>query len=115
MKKFTVIGMVIAAVVALTYCSPARKATVTAPMATTYDATVAPILAANCTPCHFPEKGGNKKPLDSYNSASAQIDDILKRIQLNPTDRGFMPFKHPKLADSTINILKKWKDDGLAK
>ncbi|MBV9986554.1 MAG: hypothetical protein JO301_02680 [Chitinophagaceae bacterium] len=117
MKKFTFIGLIAVAVIAFTYCSPSKKATVAnlQPALTTYDANVAPILAANCAPCHFPEKGGNKKPLDSYNGASAQIDDVLKRVQLNPTDRGFMPQRHPKLSDSTINVLKKWKADGLVK
>jgi hypothetical protein len=117
MKKFTFIGLVIAAVVVFTYCSPSKNATasVPKPAVTSYDADIAPVLAANCTPCHFPEKGGNKKPLDSYNGASGQVDELLKRIQLNPTDRGFMPQKHPKLPDSTINLIKKWKADGLVK
>ncbi len=115
MKKLSVLSFGVALVIVFAYCSPARNATVTRPALVSYDANVAPILSANCMPCHFPDKGGNKKPLDSYNAASSQIDEVLRRIQLNPTDRGFMPFKHPRLSDSTINVMKKWKDDGLVK
>jgi hypothetical protein len=38
---------------------------------------------------------------------------MLTRINLNPGDRGFMPFKHPKLSDNTINVFAQWKKDGL--
>jgi hypothetical protein len=42
------------------------------------------------------------------------IDEIIRRIELNPTDKGFMPFKKTaKLNDSTINVFKKWKADGM--
>ncbi len=41
------------------------------------------------------------------------IDAILDRINKNPEDRGFMPFKHPKLPDSTINVFVNWKKNGL--
>jgi hypothetical protein len=61
----------------------------------------------------FPDKGGNKKPLDSYTAVSSTADEILRRIQLAPTDRGFMPNRKPKLSDSTINVIKQWKADGL--
>ena len=115
MKKTVLLSAVVVAVLVFSYCSSAKKATAVAPKLTSYEANVAPIVMANCTPCHFPDKGGNKKPLDSYNSVSNQIDDVLRRIQLNPTDRGFMPNKHPKLADSTIAVFKQWKADGLVK
>jgi hypothetical protein len=51
--------------------------------------------------------------LDSYAALTKNIDDILRRVQLNPTDRGFMPDRRAKLSDSTINILKQWKADGM--
>ena len=44
---------------------------------------------------------------------SALLLYFLKSIQLNPGEKGFMPFKHPKLSDSTINVFVKWKEDGL--
>ena len=113
MKKTVVLSSVIITVIAFSYCSPAKKAVASKPVLVTYEANMVPLLATNCTPCHFPDKGGRKKPLDTYNAVIAQVDDALRRIQLNPTGRGFMPDRHPKLSDSTISVFKKWKADGL--
>lgn len=115
MKKFTVFLSVIAAILAFSYCSSSKKAATATvvPAKITYTANTRQIFEANCAPCHFPDKGGNKKPLDTYTNATAQIDQVLRRVQLNPGDRGFMPARHPKLSDSTINMLKQWKEDGL--
>lgn len=46
-------------------------------------------------------------------AASSEIDEILTRIQKNPGEKGFMPFKHTKLADSTIAVFVKWKEAGM--
>ena len=81
--------------------------------ATTYTADVVPLIQMRCTPCHFPSKGGNKASFETYESAKKYGADILARVQLNPGDRGFMPFKHPKLSADEIAVLKKWLDDGL--
>jgi hypothetical protein len=70
------------------------------------------LMVAPCSPCHFPPKG-NKKPYDTYLGVKNDIDSILVRINKNPNEKGFMPFKHPKLPDSTINVLVQWKKDGL--
>jgi hypothetical protein len=51
--------------------------------------------------------------LHTYATAKTNIDEMITRIQLNPGDKGFMPFKHPKLPDSTIQVFVKWKADGL--
>jgi hypothetical protein len=68
----------------------------------------------NCVPCHIPAKGGRKKAFDSYASVKTDIDEMIKRIELNPTDKGFMPFKkNEKLSDSVVTVFKKWRDDGL--
>lgn len=119
MKKAFLFFFILAAVILFTYCGPSKKATMAVPppppAKLSYEAKIAPLLVANCAPCHFPDKGGRKKPLDSYASASAQIDEVLRRIQLSPTDRGFMPDRKPKMADSTIALFKQWKDDGLVK
>jgi len=74
---------------------------------------IAPIVASSCTPCHIPSKGGNKEAYDKYDNVKKDIDGILHRIQLNPTDKGFMPFRHDKLSDSTIAVIKQWKDAGM--
>jgi hypothetical protein len=120
MKKTFVLFFVLIAIFLFTYCGPSKKAIVAAPppvvkLKLSYDAKIAPILMANCSPCHFPANGGEKTPLDSYASASDLVDNILRRIQMNPTDRGFMPLRKPKMADSSIAAIKQWKDDGLMK
>lgn len=103
----------VVAIIAFSYCSPSRNAAGKKIIPVTYEANVSPIIMTNCAPCHFPDKGGRKKPLNNYTAVSTQIEDVLRRIQLNPTDRGFMPDKHPKLSDSTIRVIQQWKKDGL--
>lgn len=79
---------------------------------TTYTANVQQLVIANCSPCHIPPNN-RKKPYDTYAALKGDIDDIISRIEKNPDDRGFMPFKHAKLSDSVINVFVKWKADGL--
>ena len=101
----------------LTYCSSTKKAAVPAPPAVTtyYDTNIKSLVESKCSPCHIPAKGGKKGPLDTYEHMKDNIDNVLMRIQLNPGDKGFMPFKHPKLSDSAINVFKQWKAEGLLK
>ena len=110
-------GAVLAAVVLLSNCHSAKKTaskTITPPPApaVTYHSNMESVIASNCSPCHFPSKGGNKTPFDSYDAAKKNLDSMIVRIQLNPTDKGFMPFKRPKLSDSTINLFKQWRESG---
>ena len=111
MKKIYVFaGMAILAM-GLTYCSSSKKAA--AAPKTTYTANVSTVIAGSCAPCHIPSKGGNKKPYDNYANVKADIDSIIRRIELNPTDRGFMPFKKTeKLPAEVIAVFKKFKEDG---
>ena len=94
----------------LVNCSSSKKMAVPK---TTYATDVSAVVMTNCSPCHIPAKGGNKKPYDNYANLKTDIDEIVRRITLNPGDRGFMPFKHAKLSDSTIAVFTKWKADGL--
>jgi len=113
MKKFYVFAGLAILSIALTYCSSSKKAAKAA-VKTTYTTDVAAVVADKCAPCHIPSKGGNKKAYDNYANVKADIDEIIKRIELNPTDRGFMPFKKSmKLAADTIAVFKKFKDDGM--
>jgi cytochrome c553 len=119
MKKMYVSLFVVCAAIAFTYCSSTKNATASkteskpVPKKTNYQDHVAAIIQANCAPCHFPDKGGNKKALDSYAGVSSQVDEILRRVQLQPNERGFMPRQHPKLSDTAINVIKAWKAEGL--
>ena len=114
MKKLLAFSLLVITVIVFSYCSTSKK-TASASAKTTsvmYAGNVETIVMNKCSPCHFPP-GGNKKPLNSYAAVRDNIDDIIRRIELNPTDRGFMPFKHPKLSQDTINVFKQWKTDGM--
>jgi hypothetical protein len=113
MKKIYLFAGMAILTIGLTYCSASKKAARKAAAAkTTYTSAVAPVISASCSPCHIAGKG-NKKPFDNYANVKTDIDEILRRINLNPTDRGFMPFKRTtKLAADTIAIFQKFKDDG---
>lgn len=113
MKKYFIAASVIAVAIFFSNCHGSRKAASAKPPALSYEANIKTIIATDCSPCHIPAKRGNKKPFDTYDNAKAEIDEIIRRIEMNPADRGFMPFKHPRLSDSTIAVFKKWKDDGL--
>src|SRR5215213_5244123 len=103
MKKLSVLLLLVTAFT-LQYCSSTRKASKAQEAKITYAANVQPLMVANCSPCHFPPKG-NKKAYDTYLAVKTDIDSILVRVNKNPNEKGFMPFKHPKLPDSTINVL----------
>lgn len=109
MKKICVVLLLIAPFV-LQFCSTSKKTAKVKPL--TYLLNVKPLMEMNCTPCHFPPKG-NKKAYDNYLAVKGDIDAILERVNKNPGERGFMPMKHPKLSDSSIAVLVKWKNDGL--
>jgi mono/diheme cytochrome c family protein len=113
MRKLSVLLLLFAAVF-LTYCSSSKKtqAAAAVPSKITYVTHVQPIVAGSCAPCHIPPQG-NKKAYNSYAGVKTDIDEIITRIQKNPGERGFMPLKHPKLADSTILVFVNWKKDGL--
>jgi hypothetical protein len=110
MKKYYVLLLLMGPLV-FQFCSSSKKAAAKVPKIT-YAANIKTIMETNCTPCHFPPKG-NKKPFDTYQSVKDDIDQIVDRVSRNPIDKGFMPMKHPKLPDSTINVLVQWKKDGL--
>ena len=117
MKRYTVLVLFLALTVLMfSYCKSSRKATAAKqaePAKLAYKDGLHTVIMANCSPCHIPEKGGTKKAYDNYANAKADIDEILRRIQLTPGEKGFMPFKKDKLSDSTIAVFKQWKDQGM--
>lgn len=114
MKQLFVLAFLGSAVLVLTNCDPSKKAAATPDLKITYDTHLQTVIEGNCSPCHLPAKGGNKKPYDNYASVKTDIDEIIRRIELNPGERGFMPLKKTaKLSDSTINLFKQWRTDGL--
>lgn len=113
MKKLLFIISVGLSIVVFTQCRSAKNSR-SKPVKLTYANNIQPILADKCTPCHFPDKGGRVKALNTYDAVKSNIDDIIHRIELHPGDKGFMPFKRPRLSDSTINVIKQWRDGGAA-
>jgi NapC/NirT cytochrome c family, N-terminal region len=112
MKRYYVFAALIMITLIFSYCHSSKKA-MTSVSKSTYETNIQALVVANCSPCHIPSKGGNKRALDTYAAIKDDIDDVIRRIELNPTDRGFMPFKHDKLSDSTIAVFKQWRTDGL--
>jgi uncharacterized membrane protein len=113
MKKIQLIAILGITSMVLTYCSGSKKSSKKV-VKSTYTTDLSVVIASSCSPCHIPARGGNKKPYDNYANVVKDIDEMIRRIELNPTDRGFMPFKKTaKLSDSTINVFKKWKADGM--
>ena len=105
----------IASAILFQFCATKKKAApaiAKTPPKVTYTANVQGILTTSCTPCHFPPQG-NKEPLNTYAAVKTNIDEIIRRTNLAPTERGFMPQRHPKLADSVLQVFAKWKADGL--
>lgn len=82
-------------------------------VATTYSASVLPLIQAKCTPCHIPASGGRKADFSNYAAAMKFGADMVVRIEKAPTDRGFMPFKNAKLSNEDIAVFKKWVSDGM--
>lgn len=82
---------------------------------TSYSADVMPLIQARCSPCHVPTKGGNKVSFENYASASKFAAEMLERIQMDKTSKGFMPFKGEKLTAEEITVFKKWVDGGMRK
>lgn len=95
-------------------CSKKNSPSKSAVKATSYTTSVNSIMQAKCTPCHIPAAGGKKLALDNFTAVKTNIDDILRRVQLAPTEKGFMPLKHEALPEAEIALLKKWKDEGAA-
>jgi hypothetical protein len=129
MKKILIVSSFTVVSVLLAYCcgpkkvaaTPAVTGTAEAPKVavapkskSTFESGVSAALMNNCAPCHIPSKGGRMKAYDNVANVKADIDDIIRRIELNPTDGGFMPFKKTeKLNAETVAIFKQWKADGL--
>lgn len=111
MKKSLLFILFVIAIVFFQFCSSSKKALRNAPKLS-YASNVHTIITGKCAPCHV---GANPREakLDNYDSAKALIDTIIRRIQLEPGQRGFMPSRRAKLPDSTIQAFIQWKKDGL--
>jgi hypothetical protein len=111
MKKIC-LSLIMISSLSFQFCASSKKAKSKEVAKMTYMANIEPIISTSCSPCHIPGKG-NKKPYNTFSAVKTDIDEIIGRIQRNPTDKGFMPMKHPKLSADTINTFVQWKADGM--
>lgn len=113
MKRISLIAVgVFVVAVLFQFCAGTKRKAAAVP-AYTFEANVLPLIKTKCTPCHI-APDGKKKHYVTYNVVKADIDSMIRRVSLNPTDKGFMPFKKTeKLPDSLVAIFVKWKADGL--
>ena len=92
MKKFLIpVGVISLSVIVFAGCHSKKKAmtepaanAAANPSAVSYAVSVKSIVATNCSPCHIPAQGGNKKALDNYDALKANIDDAIRRICIKP-------------------------------
>ena len=115
MRKFYIL-LLIASAFLLQLCTTKKKAQETAAsssskMKVTYVADIQPLVVKHCSPCHIPP--GKKEPLNTFAAVKHEIDEVIESIQKNPGQHGFMPAKHSKLSDSTINVFVQWKKTGM--
>ncbi len=58
--------------------------------------------------------GWQKEAFCNLRCGEADIDSMIRRVNLNPGVKGFMPFKKTeKIPDSLIAVFVKWKADGM--
>jgi hypothetical protein len=112
MKKWFVVILSISTVLVFSQCSSSKKVSDTTPKLS-YESHVQNIIMTKCSPCHIPVQKGKKKDYSNFTAVQGDIDEILRRIQLNPGEKGFMPFRGHKLGSDTILIFQQWKDGGM--
>ena len=112
MNKLIILSVMAAMAFVLSNCSGSRK--LAAAPKLNFESNLKAVVMSECSPCHIPSKGGNKKPYDNYANVKTDIDEMIRRIEMNPGEKGFMPFrKTTRLSDSTIAIFKQWRADGV--
>ncbi len=112
MKRISFVLLWITVVIFAACSKKSNPAKVVVPK-TSYSVDIVPLVQAKCTPCHLPTKAGRITNFENFENTKKYSEAILTRIQLNPGERGFMPFKQAKLTAEEIAIFKKWVDDGL--
>jgi hypothetical protein len=73
-----------------------------------WEAAIQPFAEANCLRCHASVGGVARPSLDTYEAWSSNIDRIIRAL-----DEGRMPADRQPLRNGTVDLVKKWRDDGL--
>lgn len=82
------------------------------PEIVTYNKDVKAIIQNNCVVCHSPTGANPYYPLTDYTLVKNAVDNILDRVQRANGDPQKMP-QGGTLSLNDINLIKKWKADGL--
>ncbi len=77
-----------------------------------FSSQIEPLVQANCSTSGCHASGFVSPALTSHSQISANADDILTRIQLDPTNSQLMPSGGPKLTDSLIQQFSCWVSQG---
>lgn len=77
-----------------------------------FSSQIEPLIQQNCSVSGCHASGFVSPSLTSHSEISANADDILTRIQLDPTNSQLMPSGGPKLADSLIQQFNCWVSQG---
>ncbi len=116
MKKQIFTTALLLIVISFQFCNTSKKAQTVSNakpiVSITFEKDIAPLIQNSCSPCHISGKG-KKEPLDNYTAATEYIDDIIRRLKKDPAEPGFMPMRHAKLSDSTIQLFVQWKANNL--
>ena len=80
----------------------------------TYQQHIRPIFEVHCLSCHG-NRESKKRQLHTYETVKEKMEDILYRVQLEPSNRKFMPYKmrQAPLTRAQIAVLQAWKDGGM--
>jgi uncharacterized membrane protein len=120
MKKIILYTIITSFAFIIINCSSKKKVTETSAVLETPQApkkmqgfkeTVLVVIKNSCSPCHIAGKG-NKEAYDVLSNTKNRIDEIIKRVELMPDQRGFMPKNGTKLTSEAVAVLKQWKADG---
>ncbi|MBP1223134.1 hypothetical protein [Flavobacterium sp. 1355] len=83
----------------------------------TYNQNVKSIIDNNCVVCHAAvPKNGAPMSLVTYDQVKNAVLNrgLLNRISLENGNSSLMPQGGPRLPQTTIDVIKKWEQDGLS-
>ncbi len=86
------------------------------PVLTTYTDDIKTIIDNNCVGCHAdPPVNGAPISLTTFSEVQNAVtnNNLIDRISRQAGEAGAMPFGGPRLPQNLIDLIQKWKDDGL--
>lgn len=81
----------------------------------TYSSDIKTIIDTNCIFCHSnPPSNGAPMSLTTYTNVRDAIENrnLINRISRQDGEQGAMPAGGPRLPQTLIDQIQKWKDDG---